>query len=61
MLLELDLQDNFLTEKSAANLLHVLDPTKKQEKQSGSVIEGTNQFLKSIDLRQNEFKSNSLV
>lgn len=52
MLLELDLQDNFLTDKSAATLIEVLGPTSVSEGRDSSTTY-KNQFLASIDLRQN--------
>ena len=55
MLIELNLQDNFITDKSASVLIEVLDPTVMNDlnERSDSMSACKNQFLASIDLRQN--------
>lgn len=60
MLLELDLQDNFITNRSVVTLLDVLDPMARRataQDRSDSIFAAKNQYLQSIDLRQNEIDS----
>lgn len=60
LLLELNLQDNFITEKSAGCIIDVLDPGTGFPSDQQTLFSSKNQYLTSLDLRNNEIKKESL-